>query len=159
MSTAPDMRERDRREEALRQSEARLQVAADLVGLARYSWNPQTNGLDWDARLRAMWGLPADAHVDYEVWRSAVHPDDLLRVEAALASCVDPQGDGVYDLDYRVIGITDGVERWVDTRGQTYFDKGRPVEFVGVALDITERKRRSPISSPSRSRSPTNSRQ
>jgi PAS domain S-box-containing protein len=141
MSTTPGMRERDRHEEALRQSEARLQAAADLVGLAHYSWNPQTNALDWDARLRAICGLPADAHVDYEVWRSAVHPDDLPRVEAAMARCVDPQGDGVYHLDYRVIGITDGAERWVDTRGQTYFDRGRPVEFVGVALDITERKR------------------
>ena len=74
VSTAPDLRERDRREEELRQSEARLRAAADLVGLARYSWNPQTNALDWDARMRAMWGLPRDAHVDYEVWRSALHP-------------------------------------------------------------------------------------
>jgi peroxiredoxin len=72
MGTALNMRERDRSEEALRQSEARLQAAADLIGLARYSWNPQTNALDWDARLRAMWGLPADAQVDYEVWRSPV---------------------------------------------------------------------------------------
>jgi PAS domain S-box-containing protein len=141
MGTAPDIRERDPREEALRQTEARLQAAADLVGLARYSWNPQTNALDWDVRLRAMWGLPANAHVDYEMWRSAVHPDDLARVEEAVAKCLDPQGDGVYDIEYRVIGITDGAERWVDTRGQTYFGNGRPIEFVGVALDITERKR------------------
>ena len=46
MGTALNMRERDRSEEALRQSEARLQAAADLIGLARYSWNPQTNALD-----------------------------------------------------------------------------------------------------------------
>ena len=52
--------------------------------LGRYAWNPQTNELQWDDTVRAMWGLPAGAPIDYEVWRSGVHPDDLARVEAAV---------------------------------------------------------------------------
>jgi PAS domain S-box-containing protein len=126
--------------EALRQSEARLQAAVDLVGLARYAWNPQTNALDWDARLKGIWGLPADAEVTYDIWRRGVHPDDLDRVEAAIALCTDPRHDGIYDMEYRVIGLGDGVERWIHTRGQTYFQNGRPIEFLAVALDITDRK-------------------
>jgi PAS domain-containing protein len=59
-------------EERLRQSEARLQAAADLVGLARYSWDPQTNALEWDARIKAIWGLPADAEINYDLWRVSV---------------------------------------------------------------------------------------
>jgi hypothetical protein len=35
----------------------------------------------------------------------------------------------------------DGVERWVATHGRTIFENARPVRFLGVALDITERKR------------------
>jgi PAS domain S-box-containing protein len=135
-----DITERQRVEETLHQSEKRLQAAVDLLGLGLYAWNPQTNALIWDARLKAMWGLPPHAHVDYEVWRQRVHPDDLARVEAAVDKCVDPNGDGVYGLEYRVIGW-DGVERWVRTRGQTTFHPGRAVGFLGVALDITERKR------------------
>src|SRR4051794_34462168 len=95
--------ERDRAERALRESEARLQAAVDLVKLGRYSWNPQTNELEWDEKCRAMWGLPADATVDYDTWRTTVHPDDLGAVEAAIQRCADPQGDGVYDLEYRVL--------------------------------------------------------
>jgi hypothetical protein len=34
----------------------------------------------------------------------------------------DPKGDGVYDIEYRVIGKTDGVERWIATRGRTQFE-------------------------------------
>lgn len=34
----------------------------------------------------------------------------------------------------------DGVERWVATRGETCFKNGKPASFLGVALDITERK-------------------
>jgi PAS domain S-box-containing protein len=136
-----DVTDRKRAEEALRRSEARLQAAIDLVGLSPYSWHPATDALHWDSRLKAMWGLRADAKVDAEIFLSAIHPDDRARVEAAIASCADPFGDGVYDVEYRVIGIDDGVERWVSAHGQTFFEKGQPVGHIGAALDITERKR------------------
>ncbi|WP_244409748.1 PAS domain-containing protein [Methylorubrum populi] len=133
-------------EHALQRSEARLQAAVELVGLSPYGWDPATGALEWDARLKAMWGLPADAHVDQAVWLSAIHPEDRPRVEAAVTRCCDPAGDGVYKIDYRVIGIEDGVERWVSTHGRTQFENGRPIRFVGVALDITERKRDEAVS-------------
>jgi signal transduction histidine kinase len=87
-----------------------------------------------------MWGLPAGAPVDYDLWRACVHPDDLARVEAAVQRCADPRGDGVYDIEYRVIGKTDGVERWIATRGQTNFENNVPVSFLGIALEVTNRK-------------------
>ena len=130
-----------RTEQRLRESETRLQAAVDLVKLGCYTWNPQTNEVQWDETLRAMWGLPADAPIDYDVWRSGVHPDDLARVEAAIQRCTDPRGDGVYEIEYRVIGKTDGVERWIATRGRGNFENGAPVSFFGVALDVTHRKR------------------
>ena len=136
-----DITARKQAEAALHASETRLQSAIDLVGLSPYTWDPATGALDWDARLKAMWGLPPDAHVDHEVWLSGIHPEDRAQVDAALAHCVDPTGDGVYAIEYRVIGIGDGVERWVSTHGRTTFEHGRPVAFIGAALDITERKR------------------
>lgn len=39
---ARDITEQKRTAEQLRQSEARLQAAVDLVKLGRYAWNPQT---------------------------------------------------------------------------------------------------------------------
>ena len=128
-----------RAEQRLRESEARLQAAVDLLKLGRYAWNPQTNEVQWDEMLKAMWGLPPDAPVDYEVWRAGVHPDDRARVEAAVERCKDPRGDGVYDVEYRVIG-KNGVERWIATRGRTDFLDHKPVSFYGVARDITDRK-------------------
>ncbi|MCJ2049410.1 PAS domain-containing protein [Methylobacterium sp. J-070] len=132
-----DISAHKRAEAQLRTSEARLQAAIDLVGLSAYSWDPRTGALLWDARLKALWGLSPDAYVDDEVWLSAIHPDDRPRVEAAVAACTDPTGDGVYHIRYRVIGIRDGIERWVSTHGRTGFEDGQPVSFVGVVVEIT----------------------
>jgi PAS domain S-box-containing protein len=129
-----------RSDEELRESEARLQAAVDLAKLGRYTWNPETNELQWDDTLRAMWGLPAGESVDYDTWRGGVHPEDLSRVLVAIQQCTDPGGDGLYDIEYRVIG-KDGVERWIATRGRTNFENEKPTSIDGVALDITDRKR------------------
>ncbi|MDB5641546.1 MAG: hypothetical protein JWN07_863 [Hyphomicrobiales bacterium] len=129
------------RKKALHEAEARLRSAIDLVGLSPYAWDPLTGALDWDARLKAIWGLPPDARVDETAFMSAIHPEDRARVEAAIAHCLDPAGLGVYDIEYRVIGIEDGVERWVSTYGRMTFKQDQAVGFIGAALDITDRKR------------------
>ena len=126
--------------ENLRRQQTLLQAACDLVGLSPYTWDPQTNLLNWDAQLKAMWGLPPEAAVDYETWRSAIHPEDLPAVQASLDRALRPGGLGIYNAEYRVIGICDGLERWVATYGRTFFDGDKPVEFIGAAVDITERK-------------------
>ncbi len=125
----------------VRASEARLQAAVDLVGLSPYAWDPATGMLEWDTRLKTLWGLPGDARVDIDLFLAGIHPEDRPQVEAALAACLDPQGDGVFALEYRVIGIGDGVERWVTTHGQTFFEAGRPASFIGAMREVTARKR------------------
>jgi PAS domain S-box-containing protein len=139
LNAAPSGRRLARADE-MHKSQATLQIACDLAGLSPYTWDPQANRLEWDGRLKAMWGLPPDAEIDYETWRGAIHPEDLDRVDAAVAGCLDPAGDGVYDLEYRVTGVIDGVQRWIASYGQTFFEGDRPVAFVGAAQDITERK-------------------
>lgn len=136
-----DTGERHAIEEALRTSEARLRAATELVGVGIYSWDPVTGALEWDERVRAMWGLPPNADVDMEVYEAGIHPDDLPRVRRAIAACVDPAGDGRYDIEYRVIGRDDGGTRHVSTSGRTTFSHGRAVGFIGAAIDVTAQRR------------------
>ena len=118
-----------------------LRAAVDLVGLGRYRSDPLSQAIQWDTRLKAMWGLAPDAPVDLGVFLSGIHPEDRDRVQAALGQSVDPEGDGVCDIEYRVVGVNGGAERWVATRGKTVFENGQVVSFHGVVLDISERKR------------------
>ncbi|HEX2529424.1 MAG TPA: PAS domain S-box protein [Geminicoccus sp.] len=135
-----DIQRRKQAEEALQESEARLQAAVDLVGLSLYAWDLEAGVLEWDARLKAMWGLPPEAEVDLALARSAIHPDDRPQVEAAVARATDPGRGGVYQMEYRVIGIEDGVERWVSSYGRATFVDGKATRFTGAVLDITARK-------------------
>ncbi len=136
-----DTSERRAVEEELKKSEARLRAATELVGLGIYTWEPATNALDWDERVRAMWGVPADAPVDFNLFEAGIHPDDLARVRQAIAACVDPAGGGCYDIEYRVIGRDDGVTRDIATSGRTTFENGRAVRFIGVVIDVTAQRR------------------
>jgi PAS domain S-box-containing protein len=118
-----------------------LRAAVDLFKLGRYRQDPVSQAIEWDAHLKAMWGLAPDAPVDLGVFISGIHPDDRARVQGALGQSVDPSGDGVCDIEFRVVGVNGGAERWVATRGKTVFENGRVASFHGVVLDISERKR------------------
>jgi PAS domain S-box-containing protein len=118
-----------------------LRAAVDLFKLGRYRQDPVTQAIEWDAHLKSMWGLAPDAPVDLAVFISGIHPDDRARVQGALGQSVDPSGDGVCDIEFRVVGVSGGPERWVATRGKTVFEDGRVASFHGVVLDISERKR------------------
>ncbi|MEH3158089.1 MAG: PAS domain S-box protein [Sphingomonas taxi] len=136
-----DTSERRAFEEKVTHSEARLRAATELAKLGIYAWDPVTGALDWDDRLRAMWGLPPGAPVDMSVYETGIHNDDLPRVRDAIAACVDPTGDGRYSVEYRVIGRNDGVLRHIATSGRTSFERGRPTAFIGAAIDVSEQRR------------------
>jgi PAS domain S-box-containing protein len=135
-----DTSERHAFEEALRENEARLRAATELVGLGIYSWDPRTDTLHWDERIRAMWGLPPDAEVDIGVFEAGIHPHDLPRVQRAIEACLDPAGDGSYSIEYRVLGRDDGVTRHIATAGRTTFVQGHAVGFIGTAIDVTAQR-------------------
>jgi PAS domain S-box-containing protein len=136
-----DVDKERRAQERLRESEARLKNAVELVRLGLYSIEVADgkSELHWDDVVRSMWGLPPGSAVTYETWEHGIHPDDREFVQEAVDQAYDPAGTGIYDIEYRVIG-QDGVERWIATRGQSQFEHGRATSFLGVVLDITDRK-------------------
>lgn len=136
-----DVTDRKRIEEQLGRSEDRMRLAVRATGLGTWDFNLLTGELGWDERCKAMFGLPFDAEVDYGTFLAGLHPEDRDRVDRVARRAMDPEGDGDYDIEYRTLGLHDGVERWVAARGQVFFEEGRAVRFVGTVLDITDRKK------------------
>jgi PAS domain S-box-containing protein len=137
-----DVTERKRIEGALEESEDRLRLALEATGLGTWDRNPITGEMQWDERCKAVFGLPPAAEVDHEVFLAGLHPDDRERTDLAIRRALDPESGGAYNVEYRTVGLQDGIERWVAARGQAFFDgSGRAVRFIGTVLDITERKK------------------
>src|SRR5215216_1402640 len=128
--------------ESMRESEDRLSLAVESTGLGTWDFDPSSGELRWDERCKAMFGLLPEAEVDHETFLAGLHPEDRERTDRAVQHALDHASGGGFDLEYRTVGIEDGVERWVAARGQAFFDeRGRAVRFTGTVLDITERKR------------------
>lgn len=127
-------------EAELRRSEERLRLAVEATGLGTWDVDPATGRLEWSDHCKALFGLPQDAEISLAVFYFAVHPDDRAAVEEGVRRALDPAGPGLFDMEYRVVGIGDGVERWIAATGRAVFVGGRAVRFIGTALDVTARR-------------------
>jgi PAS domain S-box-containing protein len=127
--------------EALRESEERRRLATEGTGIGTWDYDPATKVSTCDATCHALIGLAPEARVDLDVIVSAAHPEDRARMLDALARALEPASGGALDIEHRLIGLLDGVERWVYVRGRAYFEEGRPVRLLGTAVDVTARKR------------------
>jgi PAS domain S-box-containing protein len=136
-----DLSDRKKTERALRRSEDRLRMAMEATETGTWDWNLVTDRLIWDSRCKAMFGLSPQAKVTLDTFYERVHPDDCERLRQVLQTSLDPAQGGRYSTEYRIIGLEDGIERWILAKGQAYFDgDGAPKRFVGTVLDISDRK-------------------
>ena len=138
---ARDVTEQHQAEILLRDTEERRRLAVEAADIGTWSYDIATAEVVWDSRCKALSGLPADAAVTYEVYLATLHPDDRDQVLEVTHAALDPSGTGAYQAEYRVIGVTDGVERWVSATGGARFKDGRAVCLLGTARDVSVRKR------------------
>jgi two-component system cell cycle sensor histidine kinase/response regulator CckA len=139
---ARSRRERRLVEEQFRQREEWLALAVSVTQLGMFDFYPQSRRLILSESGYRHFGVPPDAEASYDAIVEGLHPDDRERVEGLLRKAQDPKSGGEYLADYRAIGLTDQVERWLSAQGRVFFDPdGKPIRFVGVTMDITDRKR------------------
>lgn|GEM_PF-356507 len=139
---AHERHERQRAEEGRRKSEERLRLALESTRLGIWDIDMKTRACGLDATAKAMLGVSPGTELSLERALDAVHPDDLPRVRQSIDTALDVKSGGHYQVEYRCTGIEDGVERWISSNGQAFFDAdGKPLRFLGTVRDITEAKR------------------
>ena len=134
-----EVEERKRTEAALRDSEEKLRLAKDAARMGAWNWDLRTGELSWTERCKALFAIPPDAAMTYDVFMAAIHPDDRQAVDRAVKDALARRSD--YDVELRV-PWPDGGLRWVASHGRALRDEaGEPVRMAGMAFDITDRKR------------------
>jgi PAS domain S-box-containing protein len=133
--------ERKKAEEELIQTQNRLSIATKAAKIGIHDYDIVANTVQWDERIREIWGVELDEPVTYETFIENVHPDDRAAVQAEMNKALDPKRGDFY-AEYRVINRKDKKVRWVYATGKTFFDDSyNAVRLIGTAEDITERKK------------------
>jgi PAS domain S-box-containing protein len=124
---------------ATSQIEERLRLAIDSAKLGTWHIDAQTRKLTASYRLKEFFGFHAEDEVDLDVTLQQIRDDYRDKVVKEIDLAITRAKP--YDMEYPIIGYHDGKLRWVRATGRLYeAEAGRPANFSGTLMDITERK-------------------
>ncbi|SDP99196.1 PAS domain S-box-containing protein [Mucilaginibacter sp. OK268] len=129
------------REAELEKSEARLRMAIASANLGTWDYKPLTGELTWSDECKHLYGLAPEAEINFELFTEHIYPADRDALEQAMKKAMDPLGDHIYDMTYRIIRFDKPEVRWLRAQGKVYFNKlQEPERFIGTIVDQTETK-------------------
>ena len=139
---AHDITKRKRAEEALQESEKRMQRAQEIAHLGSWELDVVNNQLSWSDEVYRIFGLkPQEFGATYDAFLEAVHPDDRAAVDAAYSGSLR-EGRDTYEIEHRVVRRSTGEVRIVHEKCEHVRDaSGRIIRSVGMVHDITQRKK------------------
>ena len=130
--------ERGRAETALHERDERLRLALSAGQMVTWDWDLRTGSISWGDDEGIFRRDGRHDGTAASVLRF-VHPDDRSLLQDTLSRAVK---DGTAcEAEFRV-AAADGTRGWVAVRGRAFVDAaGAPVRMLGVAMDVTARKR------------------
>lgn len=120
-----------------KQSQQRLQLAADAGKMGLAEWNIAEDTMYWDDRMLALYGYSRDTFPNnLHAWQQRVHPNDKLVTLNKIKEA--QQFKDHFDMEFRII-LPDGEVRHIAAsmiieRNPT----GEAMRMVGFNYDITE---------------------
>jgi formate hydrogenlyase transcriptional activator len=139
VGTDVDVTERKRAEEKLRRSEADLLEAQRISQTGSWKLDVSSATVTVSPEGFRIYDVKPDEDTSTpEFWLSRNHPEDQKRIQELFERSTIQKTD--YDADYRIV-LPDGSIKHLHAIGHPVLNEsGDLVEFVGTAMDITERK-------------------
>jgi PAS domain S-box-containing protein len=125
----------------LHEARAHIEATLGIADVGTWTWEFKNNRVFADKNMARIFSLsPQEAAGGaVEKYFQKIHPDDRAAAEASANAALQSES-GEYESDYR-LQSSKGAIRWVTSRGRMEKDAdGRPSRFLGVVIDITERK-------------------
>jgi PAS domain S-box-containing protein len=136
---ARDISKRKRAEEAARESEELLRMAAPAGKVLAYEWDATTDEIARSEGVKQILGEDEGRHTTGQQILTMILPEDRERLLAAVAE-LSPEKPFLR-IRYRMVR-SDGRVVWVDRNSHAYFDeRGKMLRLVGTIVDITDRVR------------------
>ena len=128
------------RDERLRESQQRYEIAVLGSSDGLWDWDLITNAVYFSPRWKTMLGYTdPELPNTFDTYRSLLHPEDTARVFDKIDAYLNAR-DFAYEVEFR-LRHKDGNCRWILSRGVALRDEhGKPFRFAGSHTDITERK-------------------
>src|SRR5262249_16818776 len=119
---------------------AALRLALDAARMGWFEHDFQRDRMTFSEALTAIFGFDADScGGTLDGFFSRLHPDDRDSCIGKIAEA--RYGGGRFTWEARVV-LPDGAERWIYVAGQgSVEENGEASRIVGVAHDVTDRKR------------------
>jgi PAS domain S-box-containing protein len=128
-------------ESKLHQAKLQMDEALSSGLIGTWLWDVKKNVVIGDKYMAAMFGIAEAktiAGMPSSSFIEAIHPDDRARLKEEITVILKDGTD--FTSEYRTLR-PDGTTRWVIARGRIERDKnGKPVQFPGAMVDITDRK-------------------
>ncbi len=140
LSIARDITERKRTEEAMEWMRNTLAEAQKIAHMGSFEYIAATQTTVWSEEEYRIYGLnPSEPSPSYDIMlQKYIHPDDAALLHETFMKAM--QSFTAYKLEHRVVR-PDGSVRWVYDHAQPYFDEqGELIRYIGITLDITDRK-------------------
>jgi PAS domain S-box-containing protein len=135
-----DMTERKRAADNLRRSEAHLAEAQRLTHTGSWTWSVSSEEMFCSDELLRIFGQDAAGeNPRHEDFLQMIHPEDQFRVRQAFDHAVGTGTD--YEAEYRIVRRNGSIGYIQNLAHPVFDDRGYLVEYVGTAMDVTERKK------------------
>jgi two-component system sensor kinase FixL len=126
------------KEQALREFDERVRLAAKAAHLGVWELNTATNEIWMSDSARALFQFDSETRVNHALLQDRVHPEDRALRDSAVKAAIETHGE--YKIEYRLL-LPDGTLRWIGAHGRCVTgENGKRTRLIGVSIDITPRK-------------------
>ena len=124
----------ERAHQEARENEERWRMAMEVAHIAAWEWHVASGHMTWSTDPEALFGFPRGSLGPELRVVHALHPDDKVSTEGAIAAA---RVTGGYETEYRAVRPNGSIV-WITERGRVIANAdGHPDRMVGISRDMT----------------------